>query len=95
MQNYNKKVSELHISNACKLAGVKNYQLPSVKGFGSENGQFCTCYMFTMKHFRNALFKMSHLLPTEMYKAYPEQLVNILSRGVAVAVTKPKGVKRV
>ena len=37
---------------------------------------------------------MAHLLPTEMDKAYIEQLVKILSTGVATAVKKPKGVKR-
>ena len=37
---------------------------------------------------------MAHLLPTEMDKAYLEQLVKILSTGVATAVKKPKGVKR-
>ena len=35
-----------------------------------------------------------NLLPTEMDKAYPEQLVKILRTGVAAAVTKTKGEKR-
>ena len=47
IQNKNKKFSELRISNVCKLAGVNIYRLPSVKGFGSENKQLCTCSMFT------------------------------------------------
>ena len=37
---------------------------------------------------------MVHLLPTEMDKAYTEQLVNMLSTAVAVVVTKPEGGKR-
>ena len=49
MQNYNKKFSELHISNMCKLEGVKIYGLPSVKGFDSKNRQIRTCNMFTLK----------------------------------------------
>ena len=48
-KNYNKNFSELRISNLCKLAGVKNYRLPSVKGFDGENGQLCTCKIFTLK----------------------------------------------
>ena len=78
----------------CKMAGVKNYRLPSVKGFDSENGQICTCNMFTLKQYRNKLCKILHLLPTEMDKAYPEQLVKILSTGVAAEDTNPKGGKR-
>ena len=74
MQNYNKKFSELHISNVCKLTGVKIYQLPSVMGFDCENGQLCTCNMFTLKQCRNKQFKMAHLLPTEMEKACPEKI---------------------
>ena len=49
--------------------------------------------MFMLKQCRNKLRKKAHLLPTEMYKAYPEQLVNMLITGVAAAVTKPKGGK--
>ena len=94
MQNYNKKFSELRISNVCKLAGVKIYRLPSVKGFDGENGQLRTCNMFSLKQCRNKLCKMVHLLPTDMYKSYPEQLVKILSTGVAAAVTKLEGGKR-
>ena len=37
IQNYNKKFSELRISNVCKLSGVKIYRLPSVKGFDGDN----------------------------------------------------------
>ena len=50
--------------------------------------------MFTLKQCRNKLFKMAHLLLTEMNKAYPEKLVNMMSTVVAVAVTKPEGEKR-
>ena len=71
MQNYNKKFSELRISNVCKLSGVKIYQLPIVKGFDGEDRQFCTCNMFTLKHFRNKLCNMAHLLLTGMEKSYP------------------------
>ena len=94
MHNYNKKFSELRISNVCKLAGVKFYRLPSVKVFDRKNGQLQTCNMFMLKQCRNKLCKMALLLPTEMYKAYPEQLVKMLSTGVAAAATKPKGGKR-
>ena len=94
MQNYNNKFSKLHIRNVCNLAGVKFYQFTSVKGFDGDNGQLCTCNMYMLKHFREKLCNMAHLLPTDMEKAYPEQLVNILSTGVAAAVTKTKGVKR-
>ena len=94
MQNYKKKFSELRISNVCKLAGVNIYRLPSVKGIDVENRQLCTCNMFTLKQCRNKLFKMAHLLLTEMNKAYPEKLVNMMSTVVAVAVTKPEGEKR-
>ena len=93
-KNYNKNFSELRISNLCKLAGVKNYRLPSVKGFDGENGQLCTCNMFMLKQCSNKLCKMAHLLPTDMDKAYPEQLVNMLRTGIVAAVTKPKGRKR-
>ena len=93
MHNYNKKFSKLRISNVCKLAGVKFYQLPSVKGFDSENGKICTCNMFTLKQCRNKLCNMAHLIPTEMEKLYPKQRVNMLSTGVAAAVTKPEGGK--
>ena len=79
-QNYNKKFSELRIRNVCKLAGVKFYRLPSVKGFDGENWQLLTCNMFKLKQCRNKLYKMAHLLPTEKDKEYPEQLVNMLSR---------------
>ena len=78
----------------CKLAGVKIYRLPSVKGFDGENKQLRTCNMFTLKQCRNKLCKMTHLLPTDMEKAYPEQLANIMSMGVAAAVTKTEGGKR-
>ena len=37
---------------------------------------------------------MAHLLTKEMEKAYPEQLVKMLSTGVASAVTNPGGGKR-
>ena len=47
--------------------------------------------MFTLKQYRNKLCKMAHLLPTDMDQAYPEQLVKMLSMGVAAAVTKPEG----
>ena len=93
IQNYNKKFFKLCIRNMCNLAGVKIYQLPSVNGFDSENGQLCTCNIFTLKQCSNNLFKMAHLLPTDMDKAYLEQLVNMLSTGVAAAVTKPEGGK--
>ena len=93
MQNYNRKFSELRISNVCKLTGVKLYQLLGVTGFDGENRQLRTCSMFTVKQFSNKLCKMAHLLPTEMYKAYPEQLIKMLSTGVAAAVTKPEGGK--
>ena len=69
---------ELRISNACKLAGVKRYQLPSVKGFDGENRKLCMSKMFTLKQYSNNICKMVNLFPTEMYKAYPEQLVKIL-----------------
>ena len=94
MKNYNKKFSELCISNVCKLAEIKIYRLPSVKGFDGENDQLHTCNMFMLKQCRNKLRKMAHLLSTDTDKAYPEQLVKILSTGVAVAVTKPEGGKR-
>ena len=94
MQNCNKKFSELRRSSVCKLSGVKIYQLPSVKGFDGENRQLRTCNMFTFKQCRNKLCKMAHLLPTEMEKSYTEQLVKMLSMGVAKAVTKPEGGKR-
>ena len=55
MQIYNKKFSELRIRNVCKRAGIKNYQLPSVKGFDGENGQLCTCNMFALENCRNAI----------------------------------------
>ena len=91
MQNYNTKFSDLCISNLCKMTGVKIYGLPSVKGFDDENGQLHTCNMFTLKQCRNNICKMAHLLPTEKDKSYPDQLVKIMSTGVAAAVTKPKG----
>ena len=78
----------------CKLTGVKIYQLTSVKGFDGENGQLQMCNMFTLKQFRNKICNMVHLLPTDIEKLYPEQLVNILSMGVAAAVTKTEGGKR-
>ena len=91
--NYNKKFSELRISNVCKLAGVKFYRLLSVKGFEGENGQLCTCNIFTLKQYRNKLCKMAHLLPTDMDQSYLEELVNMLIMRVASVVTKPKGGK--
>ena len=78
----------------CKLVGLKFYRLPSVKGFDGENGQLCTCNIFTLKQCRNKICKVAHLLPTDMEKAYSEQLVNMPSTGVAAAVTKPEGGKR-
>ena len=50
--------------------------------------------MFTLKQCRNKICSMAHLLSTEKDKAYPEQLVNILSTVVAASVTKTKGIKR-
>ena len=94
MQNYNKKISEIRIINVCNLTGVNIYQLSSVNGFYSDNRQLRTCNIFTMKQFRNKLCKMVHLLPTDMDKAYPEQLVEILSMRVTTAVTKPEVGKR-
>ena len=94
MQNYNKKFSKLRISNVYKLVGVKIYPLPSVKSFDSENRQLCTCNMFTLKQFRNELCKTANLLPTDTDKAYLEQLVKMLSTGVAAAVTQLVGGKR-
>ena len=49
IQNYNKKFSELCISNVYNLAGVKFYQLSSVKVFDGNNGQLRMCNMFTLK----------------------------------------------
>ena len=72
----------------------KNYLLPSVKDFDSENGQIFTCNMFTLRQCKNKLCKMEHLLTTQTENEYPEQLVNMINTGVAVAVTKPKGGKR-
>ena len=71
----------------------KVYRLPSVKGFDGDNGQLRACNMFMLKQCRNRLYNMAHLLTTEMDKSYPEQLVRILSTGVAAPVTKPKGGK--
>ena len=90
----NKTFSELCIIKVCKLAGVNIYRLPGVKDFDGENGYPCTRNMFTLKQFSNKLCKMSHLLPTEMDKAYPEQLVKMLSTGVTAAFKKPEKVKR-
>ena len=42
MQFYKMKFFELSISNVCNLAGVKIYQLPSVKGFNGENRKLYT-----------------------------------------------------
>ena len=78
----------------CKLAGVKIYQLLSVKGSGGENGQLFTCNMLTLKQCRSDLCKIVHLLTTDMEKLYPEQLVKMLSMGVPAAVTKTEGGKR-
>ena len=69
---------------------INIYRLPSVMGFDGENRKLCTCDMFTLKQFRNKLCKMAHLIPTDMDKEYPEQLVKILSTGVVAAVKKPK-----
>ena len=90
MHNYKKKISERRISNVCKMAGIKTYGLPSVKGSYSENVQLCMCNMLTLKQFRNKLCKMAHLLPMDTEKAYTEKLVNILSTGVASTVKNPK-----
>ena len=95
MQNYNKKFFEQRISNVCKMAGVKFYRLPSVKGFDGDDGKLCMCNVFTLKQCRNNICKMAHLLPMEMDKAYTEELVKILSTGVAASVTKPNRGKRV
>ena len=78
----------------CKLSRVKFYRLSSLKGFDGANRQLRMCNMFTLKQCRNKLCKMAHLLPTEMDKAYTEQLVKMLSTGVAAEVTKPEGGKR-
>ena len=86
MQNYIKKFFELCIRNVCKLAGGEIYRLTSVKGYDDENRQLCTCNMFTLKQCRNKLCNMAHLLTTEMDKAYTEELVNMLSTGVATAI---------
>ena len=51
--------------------------------------------MFTLKQYRNNLCTMAYLLPTDMDKSYPDQLVKILSIGVAAEVTKIEGGKRV
>ena len=79
MQNYNNNFSELHIGNVYTLARVKFYRLSSLKGFDGANGQLRMCNMFMLKQCRNKLSNMAHLFPTDMYKAYPEQLVKILS----------------
>ena len=68
MQFYNKKFSEMRISNMCNLAGVENYLLPSVKVFDGDNGQICTCNMFKLEQCRNKLCKMALLLKTERKK---------------------------
>ena len=94
MQNYNKKFSGMCISKVCKLAVVNIYQLPSEKGFDSENRHFCTCNVFTLKQRRNNICKMAHLLTKDTERAYPEQMLKILSTGVSVSVTKPEGGKR-
>ena len=52
------------------------------------------CNMFMLKRCRNKICKMVHFLPTEIDKAYPEQLVKMMSTGVAAALTKPEGGKR-
>ena len=70
------------------------YQLPSAKGFEGENGQLCTCNIFTLKQLRNKICKMAHFLPTNMDKAYPWQLVKILITGVAAAVFKTRWRKK-
>ena len=64
-----------------------------MKGFDGENGQVFTSNMFMLKQCRNKLCKMAHLLSTDMEKSYLEQLVKMLSTGVASAVTKPEGGK--
>ena len=94
MNFYNNNFSKLRIRNVCKLAGVKFYGLTSVKGFDGENRKLHTCNMFTLIQCRNKLCKMAHLLPTDMDKEYPEQLVEILSTRVGAAVTKPERGKR-
>ena len=55
MHSYNKKFAELRIRNLCKLSGVKNYRLPSVKSFDGENRKLRTCNKFTLKQCRNKL----------------------------------------
>ena len=94
IQNYNNNFSQLRISKFCKLVGVKIRRLLSVKGFDDENGQLRTCNMFMVKQCRNKICKMSHLLLKDMDKAYPEQLVKMLSTGLAAAVTKSEGGKK-
>ena len=93
VQNYNNKFYDLRIINVCKLAGVKVYRLSSVKCFGGENGKLRTCNMFKLIQCRNKLCKMAHLLPTDIEKGYPEQLVKMMRTGVAATVTKPDGGK--
>ena len=44
--------------------------------------------MFTLKKCRNKLCNMAHLMPTEMDKGYPEQMVTMLSKGVETLITK-------
>ena len=90
MNFYNNNFSKLRIRNVCKLAGVKFYRLPSVKGFDGENRQLHMCNMFTLKQCRNKICKMAHFLSTEMEKSYPEKLANMLITGVTVAVKTPK-----
>ena len=78
----------------CKLAGVKIYRLPSVKGFEGKNRKLQKCNMFTLKQCSNKLCNMAHLLLTDMNKAHLEQLLMMMITGVAAAVTKTEGGKR-
>ena len=94
MQNYNKNLSELRKSNVYKLVGVNIYQLPSVNDFGCGNGQLRRCNMFKLKQCGNKLCKMAHWLPTEMDKAYLEQMVKMLSTSLVAVVTKTEIEKR-
>ena len=73
----------------------KNLRTAECEGFDGKKGQFCTCNIFTSKQCRNELCKMAHLMPTEMEKEILDSLVNMLSTGVAEAVTKLEGGKKV
>ena len=66
MNDYNKKIDGLRISQLCKAAGCLLYRLPSAKGFSGENGRLRTCSMFSLKICLNTMCKMAHLYPDEM-----------------------------